>query len=104
MIRLYGWRQLRVRSPSCPGGCLIHHRVQRGTWTLVQHGLAVTVAVGWSPAIFGWLALRKLLNAVAVAAAVWLLRLRRTAGLLAFFYARLHFTTYIWFDRFFDWR
>ena len=35
--------------------------------------------------------LRKLLNWP------WLLRLRRTAGLLAFFYACLHFTTYIWF-------
>ncbi len=58
-----------------------------GTWTLV--GLAVTLSI--TP-------LRKLLNWP------WLLRLRRTAGLLAFFYACLHFTTYIWFDRFFDWQ
>ena len=56
-----------------------------GTWTLV--GLAVTLAI--TP-------LRKWLNWP------WLIRLRRTAGLLAFFYACLHFTTYIWFDRFFD--
>jgi methionine sulfoxide reductase heme-binding subunit len=56
-----------------------------GTWTLV--GLAVTLSI--TP-------LRKFLNWP------WLLRLRRTAGLLAFFYASLHFTTYIWFDRFFD--
>ena len=56
-----------------------------GTWTLV--GLAVTLSI--TP-------LRKLLNWP------WLLRLRRTAGLLAFFYACLHFTTYLWFDRFFD--
>ena len=56
-----------------------------GTWTLV--GLAVTLSI--TP-------LRKLLNWP------WLVRLRRTAGLLAFFYACLHFTTYIWFDRFFD--
>ena len=56
-----------------------------GTWTLV--GLAVTLSI--TP-------LRKLLNWP------WLIRLRRTAGLLAFFYACLHFTTYIWFDRFFD--
>ena len=56
-----------------------------GTWTLV--GLAVTLSI--TP-------LRKWLS--------WpsLIRLRRTAGLLAFFYACLHFTTYIWFDRFFD--
>ncbi len=56
-----------------------------GTWTLV--GLAVTLSI--TP-------LRRLLNWP------WLVRLRRTAGLLAFFYVCLHFTTYIWFDRFFD--
>jgi len=32
----------------------------------------------------------------------WLLRLRRMLGLFAFFYACLHFTTYIWLDQFFD--
>lgn len=56
-----------------------------GTWTLV--GLALTLSI--TP-------LRTLLNWP------WLVRLRRTAGLLAFFYASLHFITYIWFDRFFD--
>ena len=34
----------------------------------------------------------------------WLLRLRRTLGLFAFFYASLHFLTYIWLDQFFDWK
>jgi sulfoxide reductase heme-binding subunit YedZ len=34
----------------------------------------------------------------------WLLRLRRMLGLFAFFYASLHFTTYIWLDQFFDWK
>jgi len=56
-----------------------------GTWTLV--GIVITLSI--TP-------LRKLLNWP------WLLRLRRSAGLVAFFYAALHFTTYIWFDRFFD--
>ena len=56
-----------------------------GTWTIV--GIAVTLSI--TP-------LRKLLNWP------WLIRLRRTAGLLTFFYVCLHFTTYIWFDRFFD--
>jgi sulfoxide reductase heme-binding subunit YedZ len=32
----------------------------------------------------------------------WLLRMRRTLGLLTFFYASLHFLTFIWFDHFFD--
>ncbi len=33
----------------------------------------------------------------------WLLRTRRMLGLYAFFYAALHFTTYLWLDQFFDW-
>ncbi|MGD2053429.1 MAG: protein-methionine-sulfoxide reductase heme-binding subunit MsrQ [Gammaproteobacteria bacterium] len=33
----------------------------------------------------------------------WLIRLRRMTGLFAFFYACLHFLTYIWFDQYFDW-
>jgi sulfoxide reductase heme-binding subunit YedZ len=32
----------------------------------------------------------------------WLLKLRRMLGLYAFFYAALHFTTFLWFDHFFD--
>jgi len=32
----------------------------------------------------------------------WLTRFRRMLGLYAFFYGFLHFTTYIWFDRFFN--
>jgi sulfoxide reductase heme-binding subunit YedZ len=34
----------------------------------------------------------------------WLLRLRRMLGLFAFFYASLHFITYIWLDQFFNWK
>ena len=33
----------------------------------------------------------------------WLIKLRRMLGLFVFFYATLHFTTYIWLDQFFDW-
>ena len=32
----------------------------------------------------------------------WLVRLRRMVGLYTFFYAFMHFTTFFWFDHFFD--
>ncbi len=35
--------------------------------------------------------------------AVWLVRIRRMLGLFAFFYACLHFLTYLILDQFFDW-
>ncbi len=38
-----------------------------------------------------------------VSGALWLIKLRRMFGLYAFFYACLHFMTYIWFDHYFDW-
>src|SRR5450432_4802934 len=56
-----------------------------GDWTL--RFLLITLAV--TP-------LRKLLGVPA------LIRFRRMLGLFAFFYACLHFTTYIWLDKFFD--
>ncbi len=33
----------------------------------------------------------------------WLVRLRRMIGLFAFFYASLHWLSYLWLDQFFDW-
>ncbi|KAB0640764.1 protein-methionine-sulfoxide reductase heme-binding subunit MsrQ [Burkholderia latens] len=56
-----------------------------GLWTLVM--LCVTLAV------------TPLRRAARVPA---LLRFRRMIGLFAFFYATLHFTTYLWFDKWFD--
>ncbi|WP_334189494.1 sulfite oxidase heme-binding subunit YedZ [Noviherbaspirillum sp.] len=56
-----------------------------GDWTL--YFLCITLAL--TP-------LRRLLNWN------WLLRLRRMAGLFTFFHAVLHFTTFLWFDHFFD--
>lgn len=57
-----------------------------GTWTLTF--LLITLAVTPLRRLTGW---------------HWLLKLRRMFGLFAFFYVCLHFTTYIWFDQFFDW-
>ena len=56
-----------------------------GTWTLSF--LMITLGVTPLRKITGW---------------NWLLRLRRMLGLYAFFYAVLHFLTYIWLDQFFD--
>ena len=56
-----------------------------GTWTLV--GLLVTLSI--TP-------LRRLTGRAD------LVRFRRMLGLFAFFYACLHFVTYIWLDQFFD--
>lgn len=56
-----------------------------GTWTLV--GLLVTLSV--TP-------LRRLTGRAD------LIRYRRMLGLFAFFYAALHFMTYLWLDQFFD--
>ncbi|MFH1496054.1 MAG: protein-methionine-sulfoxide reductase heme-binding subunit MsrQ [Pseudomonadota bacterium] len=56
-----------------------------GTWTLTF--LLVTLGVTPMRRLSGW---------------QWPIRLRRMLGLFAFFYACLHFTTYIWLDQFFD--
>jgi sulfoxide reductase heme-binding subunit YedZ len=56
-----------------------------GTWTLSL--LLITLSVTPLRKLTGW---------------NWLLRLRRMLGLYAFFYAVLHFITYIWLDQFFD--
>jgi len=56
-----------------------------GDWTLWF--LLITLAI--TPA-------RKLLRLP------WLIKFRRMLGLFAFFYACLHFLTYVWLDKFFD--
>jgi sulfoxide reductase heme-binding subunit YedZ len=56
-----------------------------GDWTL--RFLLITLSI--TP-------LRKLLGVP------WLIKFRRMLGLFAFFYACLHFTTYIWLDKFFN--
>jgi methionine sulfoxide reductase heme-binding subunit len=61
--------------------------ITRGTGDWVLYFLCITLAV--TP-------LRRLFNLN------WLLKLRRMLGLFAFFYAFLHFMTFLWFDHFFD--
>ena len=58
---------------------------ETGEWTL--RFLLITLLI--TPA-------RQLLNLP------WLIKLRRMLGLFVFFYAVMHFLTYIWFDQFFD--
>ncbi len=60
---------------------------ETGDWAL--RFLLITLAVTPLRHLTGWL---------------WLIRLRRMLGLFAFFYAVLHFITYIWLDQFFDWK
>lgn len=56
-----------------------------GDWTL--YFLCLTLAVTPLRKLSGW---------------NWLIKLRRMLGLFAFFYASLHFLTFLWFDHFFD--
>ncbi len=56
-----------------------------GDWTL--YFLSITLAVTPLRRLSKW---------------NWLHKLRRMVGLFAFFYALLHFTTFLWFDHFFD--
>lgn len=57
-----------------------------GYWTLTF--LMITLSATPLRRLTGWL---------------WLIRLRRMLGLFAFFYASLHFLTYLVLDQFFDW-
>ena len=57
-----------------------------GDWAL--RGLVITLCITPLRKLLGWPAL---------------IRFRRMLGLFAFFYGVLHFTTYLWLDKFFDW-
>jgi len=76
------WRALHGNLGANPIEFITH---ATGDWTL--RFLVMTLAI--TP-------LRKMLGLPE------LIRYRRMLGLFAFFYACLHFTTYIWFDKFFD--
>ena len=81
-LALLGWKALHDGLGANPIEFITH---STGDWTM--RFLLITLAV--TP-------LRKLLKQP------WLVRYRRMFGLFAFFYGLLHFTTYIWLDKFFD--
>jgi sulfoxide reductase heme-binding subunit YedZ len=77
-------------------------------WLALHHGLGanpieyITRSTGWW--LLSFLMLTLLVTPLRRLTGLnWLLRLRRMLGLYAFFYASLHFSTYIWLDQFFDW-
>jgi hypothetical protein len=77
-----GWRALHGELTANPIEFITH---ATGDWTL--RFLVITLCI--TP-------FRKILHIPE------LVRFRRMLGLFAFFYACLHFTTYIWLDKFFD--
>jgi sulfoxide reductase heme-binding subunit YedZ len=77
-----GWRALHGKLTANPIEFITH---ATGDWTL--RFLVITLCI--TP-------FRKILHIPE------LVRFRRMLGLFAFFYACLHFTTYIWLDKFFD--
>src|SRR6202795_3531715 len=77
-----GWRALHGELTANPIEFITH---ATGDWTL--RFLIITLCVTPS---------RKILHLPE------LVRFRRMLGLFAFFYGCLHFTTYIWLDKFFD--
>src|ERR1700675_4546514 len=80
-----GWRAYQQELTANPIEFITHWT---GDWTL--RFLLITLCV--TP-------LRKLANLPN------LIKIRRMLGLFAFFYVCLHFLiTYLWFDKFFDWR
>jgi sulfoxide reductase heme-binding subunit YedZ len=61
--------------------------ITRGTGDWVLYLLCITLAITPLRKLSGW---------------NWVIKLRRMAGLFAFFYAFLHFLAFLWFDHFFD--
>src|SRR6476620_9460623 len=61
--------------------------ITRGTGDWVLYLLCITLAITPLRKFTGW---------------NWVIKLRRMAGLFAFFYAFLHFLAFLWFDHFFD--
>ena len=78
-----GWKAYSHALGANPIEVITH---STGDWTLIF--LCITLAI--TP-------LRRFLRLA------WLVRYRRMTGLFAFFYAFLHFMTFVWLDKFFNW-
>jgi methionine sulfoxide reductase heme-binding subunit len=81
-LALLGWKAYSGALGANPIEVITH---ATGDWTI--RFLLITLSI--TP-------IRKLTGCL------WLIRYRRMFGLFAFFYATLHFLTYIWLDKFFD--
>jgi len=81
-LALLGWKGYQQMLGANPIEVITH---STGDWTLIFLMLTLSITP-----------LRKLTGQA------WLIRFRRMLGLFAFFYASLHFTTYIFLDKFFD--
>jgi len=82
-LALLAWRAGAGRLGANPIEAITH---ATGDWAL--RFLLISLAVTPARRITGWNAL---------------IRFRRMVGLFAFFYASLHWLTYVWLDQFFDW-
>ena len=82
LVRL-GWKALHDGLGANPIEVITH---STGDWTLIL----VLATLSITP-------LRRITRQY------WLIGVRRMVGLFAFFYGVLHFLTYIWLDKFFDW-
>jgi methionine sulfoxide reductase heme-binding subunit len=76
------WRGLQDKLGANPIELITH---ETGDWTLIF--LVLTLSISPARKLFGQ---------------PQFIRFRRMFGLFAFFYGCLHFTTYIWLDKFFD--
>lgn len=77
-----GWKALHDGLGANPIEVITH---STGDWTLILVLTTLTITP-----------LRR------ISRQYWLIGIRRMIGLFAFFYGVLHFTTYIWLDKFFD--
>lgn len=85
LLALRGWNSWRGQPYDLGANPIEFITRDLGDWTLIF--LMITLAVTPLRRLTSW---------------AWLIKLRRMLGLFAFFYASLHFVTYIWLDQFLD--